>query len=62
MNPGMTIFSIAHRPSLRRLHTCELHIDGDGYGHWTLERLDEATISHDESVNVEVSNAVESPC
>ncbi|EER17832.1 Proteases secretion ATP-binding protein prtD, putative [Perkinsus marinus ATCC 50983] len=59
MNPGMTIFSIAHRPSLRRLHTCELHIDGDGYGHWTLKRLDEATISHDESVNVEMNDSVE---
>ncbi|KAF4661923.1 ATP-binding cassette sub- D member 3 [Perkinsus chesapeaki] len=39
MHPDITIFSIAHRPSLRRLHTCELHIDGDGHGNWSLRQL-----------------------
>eukprot|EP00298_Acanthocystis_sp_HF-20_P011614 c19478_g1_i1.p1 GENE.c19478_g1_i1~~c19478_g1_i1.p1 ORF type:complete len:688 (+),score=227.81 c19478_g1_i1:22-2064(+) len=36
-----TVFSIAHRLELRKLHHFELIIKGDGSGHWELVELDQ---------------------
>ena len=39
LSSGTTVFSIAHRESLRRFHTMELNIKGDGAGSWELKSL-----------------------
>jgi ABC-type uncharacterized transport system fused permease/ATPase subunit len=36
---NVTVFSIAHRPSLRKFHAAELCLSGDGTGQWELKPL-----------------------
>jgi ATP-binding cassette subfamily D (ALD) protein 3 len=36
---GVTVFSIAHRLQLRRFHTHQLWLVGDGTGAWTMDKL-----------------------
>jgi ABC-type uncharacterized transport system fused permease/ATPase subunit len=36
---GVTVFSIAHRPALRKFHELELEFKGDGEGGWEIKEL-----------------------
>lgn len=40
VDKGITLLSIAHRPTVRQYHQQELNISGDGSGQWTLSTVE----------------------